>query len=121
MKGRPFMDQAEKSLVIYVDVDDTLIRSFGTKRIPIPSTIQQVRDLADQGAELYCWSSGGAAYARASAKEVGIDACFSAFLPKPQVFLDDQAPNEWRRTLFVHPSESVGKTVADYLAQLENA
>ena len=112
------MNELGKTLVVYVDVDDTLIRSVGTKRIPIPSGIQQVRELAAQGAELYCWSSGGADYARASAEEVGIDALFSAFLPKPQVFLDDQAPSEWRRTLFVHPSEGVGQTVADYLAKL---
>jgi predicted HAD superfamily phosphohydrolase YqeG len=105
----------ENTLVVYVDVDDTLIRSVGTKRIPIPAAIQHIRALAEQGAELYCWSSGGAAYARASAEEVGISACFSAFLPKPQVFLDDQIPGEWRRTLFVHPLEADGKTIADYL------
>jgi predicted HAD superfamily phosphohydrolase YqeG len=113
------MDQNEKPLVVYVDVDDTLIRSVGTKRIPVPSAIQHVRDLAEQGAELYCWSSGGATYARASAEEVGLIACFSAFLPKPQVFLDDQAPGDWRRTLFVHPSEGAGQTVSGYLAKLK--
>jgi predicted HAD superfamily phosphohydrolase YqeG len=75
------MDTREESLVVYVDVDDTLIRSVGTKRILIPSAIQHVRDLAEQGADLFCWSSGGAAYARASAEEVGIASCFSAFLP----------------------------------------
>lgn len=113
------MNEPGKTLVVYVDIDDTLIRSVGTKRIPIPSSIQQVRELAAQGAQLYCWSSGGAAYARASAEEVGIDTLFSAFLPKPQVFLDDQTPETWRRTLFVHPSEGMGQTVADYLAKLE--
>jgi len=88
------MDKLESSLTVYVDIDDTLVRSVGTKRIPISSTIQHVKDLADQGAELFCWSSGGAEYARASAEEAGIASCFSAFLPKPQVFLDDQAPAE---------------------------
>jgi predicted HAD superfamily phosphohydrolase YqeG len=115
------MDDSQKAVVIYVDIDDTLIRSVGTKRILMPSSIQQVRDLAEQGAELYCWSSGGAEYARASAQEAGIDSCFSAFLPKPQVFLDDQAPAEWRRTLVVHPSESLGQTVSDYRRKLENS
>ena len=45
-------------LVIYVDVDDTFVRSYGTKRIPIPAVIKHIRSLWQQGAELYCCSSG---------------------------------------------------------------
>ncbi|MES2465553.1 MAG: hypothetical protein V4671_33725 [Armatimonadota bacterium] len=115
------MENRTKALVVYVDVDDTFVRSVGTKRIPVPSTIQQVRHLAEAGAELYCWSSGGAAYARASAEEAGIAACFSAFLPKPQVFLDDQVPREWRRTIHIHPSESAGMALSDYWIKLEQS
>ena len=40
------------TLVIYVDVDDTFVRSVGTKRIPIPGTIAQIRRLKNDGAEL---------------------------------------------------------------------
>ena len=29
--------------VVFIDVDDTLIRSVGTKRIPIPAVISRVR------------------------------------------------------------------------------
>lgn len=50
--------------VVYVDVDETLVRNYGRSRIPIPSVIAHVRQLFENGAELYCWSSGGAAYAR---------------------------------------------------------
>lgn len=51
--------------IIFVDVDDTLVRTFGHKRIPMPAVIDTVRRLAATGqAELYCWSSGGAEYAR---------------------------------------------------------
>jgi hypothetical protein len=39
-------------LVVYVDVDDTLIRTAGSKRIPIGSVIEHVRALAAAGAEL---------------------------------------------------------------------
>jgi hypothetical protein len=46
-------------LVVYVDIDDTLICSFGSKRIPMPHTIDRVRQLHADGSELYCWSSGG--------------------------------------------------------------
>ncbi len=92
-------------MVIYVDVDDTFVRSYGTKRIPIPSVILHIRALHEQGAELYCWSSGGAEYARASAAEFGLADCFTAFLPKPDILLDDQNVADWRRLRQVHPNE----------------
>jgi phosphoserine phosphatase len=41
--------------------------------MPIPSVVQHVKDLYEQGATLYCWSSGGAEYARQSAHEFGIE------------------------------------------------
>lgn len=80
-----------------------------------------MRELHAQGAELYCWSSGGARYARESAAEVGVEACFTAFLPKPDVMLDDQPAAEWRMLLSVHPTECRGRTVAEYRQQLRPA
>lgn len=82
--------------VVYVDVDDTLVRSLGTKRIPMPTVIAKVRRLHAEGAMLYLWSSGGAEYAKRSAEELGIADCFTDFLPKPTVIIDDQAVSEWR-------------------------
>lgn len=99
------MSASQPALVIYVDVDDTFVRSYGTKRIPIPVVIGYIRDLYRQGAALYCWSSGGADYARESAAEFGIADCFTAFLPKPDVLLDDQKIEDWRRLRQVHPNE----------------
>lgn len=93
-----------KQRVVFVDVDDTLVRSAGTKRIPISSAVERVRTLHQEGAALYLWSSGGAEYARASAAELGIEGCFVAFLPKPDVYLDDQAVHEWRYCRHVRPS-----------------
>jgi hypothetical protein len=40
---------SEHRLVVYVDVDDTLVRSVGSKRIPIPAAIEHVKDLAGAG------------------------------------------------------------------------
>lgn len=82
--------------IIFVDVDDTLIRSVGTKRIPMPRTIARVRQLHDEGAELYLWSSGGANYARDVANELGIASLFTTFLPKPTTIIDDQEVANWR-------------------------
>jgi predicted HAD superfamily phosphohydrolase YqeG len=92
-------------LIAYVDVDDTLIRSVGTKRIPIPAAVRWVRERAAEGAELYCWSSGGADYARLSAEELGIAEYFRAFLPKPRLLLDDQPLTAWRDLTVLHPLE----------------
>ena len=99
---------------VYVDVDDTLVRSVGSKRIRIPSVIQHIRDLHAQGAILYCWSAGGAEYARASAEEFGLAECFTAFLAKPNVFIDDQSATEWPRSIMVHPSSCTGRSLDNY-------
>ena len=96
--------------VLYVDVDDTLVRFAGPKRIPVPATIALVRDLHARGARLFCWSTGGADYARDTARELGIESCFEAFLPKPEILIDDA----WRvRTL--HPNEAASLTAATLL------
>ena len=107
-------------LAVYVDVDETLLRHYGTRQIPIPSVIQQVKALHKQGAELYCWSSMGAVYARQCAETCGIAHCFQAFLPKPQVIVDDQQPKAWRKILHVHPSQcSSQTTVQEYREELK--
>lgn len=95
-----------KQRVIFIDVDDTLVRSFGAKRIPIPPVIARVHELHQQGETLYLWSSGGADYARSSAIELGIQDCFVAFLPKPDVYLDDQSVDEWRYCRHVLPGNA---------------
>jgi len=95
-----------KTRVIFVDVDDTLVRSVGTKRIPIPAMVERVREWHRAGETLYLWSSGGADYARSSAAELGIERCFVAFLPKPDVYVDDQAMHEWRYCEHVLPGNA---------------
>lgn len=92
-------------LVVYVDVDDTLIRTAGGKRIPISGVTEHVRALAAAGVELYCWSAGGRQYALSVAEELGIAGLFTGFLPKPQVLLDDRALSQWQRLVEVHPAE----------------
>ena len=94
-----------KAMVVFVDVNDTLVRSAGSKRIPIPSAISHVKDLRAGGATLYLWSSGGADYARASAQELGLLECFAGFLPKPHLIIDDQQVHEWRDCKHVHPAQ----------------
>lgn len=108
-------------MIFYVDIDDTLVRSVGNNRIPIWSVVQHVRDLKQAGADLYCWSSGGAAYPRQSAEELGLHDCVVAFLPKPQVILDDQSVGEWRRCLYIHPTGCQGRSLEEYRRQLDTS
>ena len=93
--------------VIYVDVDDTLVRTAGTKRIPMPDTIARIRALHDRGALLYLWSAGGAEYARKTAAELRLTECFTGFLPKPTVIIDDQHFSEWRDLCHFFPTDEI--------------
>lgn len=67
--------------------------------------VRHVRALKEKGWELYCWSSGGADYARESAIELKIEDCFVGFLPKPGVMIDDVSPESWSFLKIVHPRE----------------
>jgi hypothetical protein len=89
--------------VVYVDVDDTLVRFSGSKRIPIPAAIERVRGLHREGATLYLWTTGGADYAKKVATELRLDSLFVAFLPKPTLIIDDQPIHEWRGLLHERP------------------
>lgn len=55
-----------KQRAVFVDVDDTLVRSFGSARVAMPSVIARVQELHAKGVALYLWSSGGEQYARDS-------------------------------------------------------
>ena len=102
-----------RPLVLFVDIDDTLVRSFGSKRIPMSSVIDRVRALHAEGAVLYAWSSGGADYARSTADELGLADCFVAYLPKPDVFVDDVRVEAWRNTVQLHPNAVVHRTLLE--------
>jgi hypothetical protein len=101
-------------LVVYIDVDDTLVRSASTKTIPVPSMVEHAKKLAGSGAELYCWSTAGAEYARSTAQNLGIEHCFVGFLPKPHVVIDDQDLVDWKRFAVVHPMNAAGTSVDEY-------
>jgi hypothetical protein len=112
-------NNSPQQFYIYVDIDDTLVRSYGSKRIPIVATIEHIKELDRQGAILYCWSSGGAEYAKNTALELGVADIFKDFLPKPQMLLDDQEVNDWRSLIQVHPLSCQSKNLEDYRRQLK--
>lgn len=110
----PHTSKINEEFNIYVDVDDTLIRSYGSNRIPITATIEHIKALKKEGATLYCWSSGGAKYAKSTALELGIADIFEAFLPKPQMLLDDREIASWRGMIQIHPMSCQSNNLNDY-------
>lgn len=102
---------------IYVDIDDTLVRSVGNKRIPIPATVALVRELHRAGASLYAWSTAGGEYARAAATELGIEDCFVAYLPKPRALIDDREFVDWK-VAEIHPAQCSSTSAEEFFARL---
>ena len=100
-----------KTLTIFVDVDDTLIRTSGTKRIPRPDVIEKIRQLKQAGHELFLWSSGGAEYAQEVANQFDIADVFTTFLPKPEIAIDDVAIQDWTHLRQIHPNELLGENI----------
>jgi hypothetical protein len=118
--GRP-QNEPSARFVVFVDVDDTLVRSVGSKRIPVPHVAQHVVDLAKEGATMYLWSRGGAEYALATAMELGVADCFAAFLSKPNILLDDESFASWRGVVEIHPSSCRGLGIEDYKRRVAGA
>jgi hypothetical protein len=104
---------APPRFVAFVDVDNTLVRSVGAERIPMTEVIQRVRELSAAGFDLYCWSTGGAAYAGRTANELGIADCFAGFLAKPNVLIDDQLPSDGRGLVCLHPTEASSMSASE--------
>jgi hypothetical protein len=46
-----------KPFTVFIDVDDTLVRSVGPKRIPMPGVLAELRRLENAGAIMYLCGS----------------------------------------------------------------
>ena len=88
---------------IYIDVDDTIIRTVGSKVMPITDTIKWIRENSETH-NLYLWSRGGGDYAKNIAEKLQINGCFLAFLPKPDALIDDQDFLTWTHLKTHYPS-----------------
>ncbi|MGZ3459019.1 MAG: hypothetical protein ACXU86_11010 [Archangium sp.] len=80
---------------IYLDAEDTLVSGTAGNRLHQERLVARVRELAQKGAGLYLWSRHGAEHARTVAVGLGIEDCFRAFLPKPEVLVDGEALEDW--------------------------
>ena len=100
------------TLSIFVDVDGTLIRFQGGNPQPNGDLVLNVRKWKSEGALLYCWSSQGASYAQRIARQLRIEDCFSAFLCKPHVLIDDQALADWSCLVHLYPAQAGNLSLA---------
>ena len=90
-------------MVVYVDVDDTLVRWCGSKWIPRSSVIEKIKERAAAGDRLFLWSRAGDGPARQVAEELGIAELFEAILPKPDHIIDDEPFSEWEFCSYEYP------------------
>lgn len=82
-------------MIVFVDVDDTLVRWAGSKCIPRTPVIEKVKQRAANGDQLFLWSRAGAEAAREVADYLEITELFTAILPKPELIIDDEPFSEW--------------------------
>ena len=75
-----------KSVNIFVDVDLTLVDEQGRL---LPNAVEGLLTLREAGCRLFLWSTGGAEYCRSIAERYEMAPLFDAFLPKPDVYIDD--------------------------------
>ncbi|MCY1073430.1 hypothetical protein [Archangium lansingense] len=102
------------STAIYLDAEDTLVPGTTDKRVSHERMVVRVRELAEKGAGLYLWSRHGAEHARKVAAELGLEGCFRAFLPKPEVIIDDQSLEDWVVSE-IHPAACHSMRLEDIL------
>ena len=76
-------------MIIYIDIDDTLIRTIGSKIIPIPDTVNFIKNCNTNKNEIYLWSRGGAQYCKNIAIKLLLDHKITGYLPKPNLIIDD--------------------------------
>ena len=98
-----------RNVNVYVDVDLTLVDAFGRM---LPGADDAMRHLHKSGCHLFLWSTGGAQYCREVAGRLGILELFEAFLPKPDIFIDDMPSTIFNGLLFDIQQEATWETLA---------
>ena len=75
-----------KNVVIYIDVDLTLIDVNGQE---IEGAVEMVKQLSKEDTRLYLWSTAGQEYCIKVSKRLGIYELFEGFGAKPDIVIDD--------------------------------
>lgn len=86
-----------RNVNVFVDVDLTLVDHLCVLK---PGAVEAMQTLHDGGCHLFLWSTGGAQYFRDVATRAGIEHLFEAFLPKPDIYIDDMPSTIFNGLLF---------------------
>jgi hypothetical protein len=86
-----------KNVNIFVDVDLTLVDA---QQLIRPCAAEAMQHLYDAGCHLFLWSTGGGAYCRQIAERYALAHLFEAFLPKPDIYIDDMPATIFNGLLF---------------------
>lgn len=103
-----------KNVNVFVDVDLTLVDERGRM---VAGADEAMRTLHDAGCHLFLWSTGGRDYCEAVARRLDIHGLFDAFLPKPDLFIDDMPGTIFGGPLFTvaegEPWPDLARRIAD--------
>jgi hypothetical protein len=86
-----------RNVNVYVDVDLTLVDHMG---VLLPGAVEAMKALHEAGCHLFLWSTGGRDYCRQVAERAEISELFEAFLPKPDIYVDDMPSTIFNGLLF---------------------
>lgn len=86
-----------RNVNVFIDVDLTLVDHQG---VLLPNVAEAMQILHDGGCHLFLWSTGGADYCRRTAERAGVEHLFEAFLPKPDIYVDDMPSTIFNGLLF---------------------
>jgi hypothetical protein len=103
-----------KNVNIFVDVDLTLVDA---QQVILPGALDAMKVLYDAGCHLFLWSTGGCAYCRQIAERHGIAHLFEAFLPKPDIYIDDMPASIFNGLLFDASGDQEGGTLAERIVR----
>ena len=90
-----------KNVNIFVDVDLTVVDEQGRL---LPNAVEGLLTLREAGCRLFLWSTGGAEYCRRIAERYEIAPLFDAFLPKPDLYVDDM-PSTFSNSLVLNVAD----------------
>ena len=109
------MSRKMSNVVIYVDVDLTLVDEMQRLKT---NAWEGLLTLREAGCRLILWSTNGGNYCREIAERHEIAPLFEAFLPKPDLYIDDMPATFLNsRVLNVADSRDDWQLLADQIVQ----
>ena len=108
------MPRKMKNVNVYVDVDLTVVDHVGQL---LPQAVEGLLTLREAGCRLFLWSTCGADYCRQIAERYEMTPLFDAFLPKPDIYIDDMPATVLNGLMLNVNGEESWQTLADRIVR----